>query len=617
MDINTVISYIIFISILFLHTVFIISFILLPTYNYLCIPIIRKLFNIVIKQQKSHIYDFIFRLFFTLFIGYVICKVNNLITYGINDYIQDIIYFSYINNDIYRIIIFMIILNFDLINLIFILIINYKNTNFICNKSQINDISITQEEYEIEKQNCFIITCYNSSSNIETTLKSLLVKIPNTNIFVADNGSKDNDITEKICKFYKINYMYFTVANKTKAQFTIANIVRINNSHITHITLIDDDTDLPINWSFNHVKEHFTDKDVICLAFPLQVKNKINFITECQNLEYLLSSYAKIGQTKISSILFSSGCFTVWNFDFFLDIIVRHNTVFHGDDFQLGMLCNKLYKQKSLTSTKIYNNNLKIILCSHIFVSTNVPIHRYHNTDIPLLGNLFKSCSCNTKSLYYQRARSWDLIHNRFLFNYIDIIFTKNKLCWNSIWIKFLYIIEVFNVLNDWLGILYIFIFGFIYGYWNNLFKSLILSMCWTIPLLIIINIFVLKKHKISLTVILLYNIFYKFIMNTIIRIDGLIYNFLLYSTIKQPKILYKQIQNIYNFYYYLQYWKQYTNKISITSPTNTNKSYKSLYSTISLYSTPKPVKINGEIKFTEEVLPNYIYDNLEIKIEE
>jgi hypothetical protein len=591
-------------------------------------------------------FDYTIKLGALGFIMYIIISFEGtVLNYSLLDYNNLLYNFSITQyNQTIQLIFFLFILNLDNISLLVLILFNLYYPSKYISESKINNKDETcidmvafdvdghaynnthsvKNIIECELLNAFIIVCHNSSDKIQETIESILLKVPPHLIYVSDNGSNDQEIKkmETICKNMNVKYLILPYGNKTKSQFATANVIKINEPYVKYVTCIDDDTHLPSNWNFKHVKEHHFDinSNIVCVPFPLTIKNQVNFASSCENFEYLLAGHSRIAQSKIGTTLFGSGGFSVWKLDVFLEVILHHNTVFNGEDFQLGMICHKSYGEKWLTNIKKWDFCPIMNTCEHIFVKTIAPIHWFHASDIPLFGNLFHKCDCGEGSLYKQRARGWDLTRHRFLFSYLQVLFSKTNLCWPAIWVKILYFNEIIMVLNDWASIIYIFIFGIIRNQWIQLFRGFIITICWSLPLIIIANYLILRRFKIPIFVVFLYTVLYKLPMNTLIKIDCMFYNFIVYSGIKNPKKLMSQLkhQNVFNVY--TEYWRRYILKKSNTSDNYTVETIvDSMIDSIHSIDTEKlNSHLNSHLNISPTILPNkqrrgHIYKKLNI----
>lgn len=551
-----------YVSLVMIHLLLIIALVLVP------------LFYVVFHRKKLYLFDITIKIGFLSVIVYILVSFFGAQSYTLGDYMNMLYEYSKVENtDPTQLLFFLIVLNIDNISPILIILLNSEEW-CRCQKFNQSDVlddphydvrvesMLPYDELQYEKMNAFIIVCHNSSDKIKDTIDTILVKVPPECIYVSDNGSTAAEVekVKKICEHTRTNYLGLLIGNKTKSQFATANVIKINNPEIQYVTLIDDDTHLPNSWSFKHVKsEHFDrDPSIVCVPFPLTVKNKVNFATSCENLEYLLAGHSKIAQSKLGTTMFGSGGFSVWNLDVFLEVVLHHNSVFNGEDFQLGMICHKSYGKKWITQIKTWDFCPKLDTCNHIFVPTIAPIHWFHMSDIPVFGQLFSKCECGESSLYWQRARGWDLTRQRFMFDYLTVLFSKAPVSWRSFWVKLLYFNEVLMVLNDWSGVVFIFIFGILRGQWNEILRGFIISICITIPIILIVNYAIFSRFKVSMIVVLLYTVLYKIPMNTLIKIDCMFYNFVVYSGSKNPKAIIDQLNSISVFITFSDYWRKY-----------------------------------------------------------
>lgn len=105
-----------------------------------------------------------------------------------------------------------------------------------------------------------------------------------------------------------------------------------------------------------------------------------------QDIEYKLSDLSKLTQynfTKTSSCLAPHGAINMWKTELLRDIMLAHNGIFHGEDYQMGLSLRMRFPQSRLG------------LISSCVVKTVAP--------------------SKLRDLYYQRFTSWDLASQQFL----------------------------------------------------------------------------------------------------------------------------------------------------------------------------------------------------------
>ena len=479
---------------------------------------------------------------------------------------------------------FLIIINVDTGILLFMLIV-YLVTKFMKSHStQSVDI----------KGHGIVIAAHNSSDKLQKTILKLLLRLKPCQIFVADNGSNSKEIqkTRELCtrisldymKMYThykdagINHLVIAKGNKTIAQFITVNYIKQNLPHIKLVTLIDDDTQIPYAWTEQKISSYFDDEKVACLAYPIKVSNKVNVLTYFQNLEYLIACNMKIAQSKIGSTLFGSGAFTTWRVDFIVDVLLRHDTKFHGDDLQQGMILHNLYKKKWIEfNNKKYSNptenieletnanvkiditlsdvdkknspssssdeafeadmlhekNYKVATCDYLYVTTDAPVCYFHLKDI-LRNRTTITCTCGEPSLFKQRALGWDLSRQCFFPRYLKLFLQKTKISRLTIWIKILLLLEVLGILNDLLIVGYsIYIFVAFSGGILFIVRSFLLATFFQMIALFICNWIIFLKERAYVEVVALFTLCYKF-PNFWLKYIAMIYY--LTSYIYEPK---------------------------------------------------------------------------------
>lgn len=378
----------------------------------------------------------------------------------------------------------------------------------------------------IYDQFAFLIVCHNSSDRIEKTIKHILKSCPfdYNNIFISDNGStpEECNLTKEISDRYKCKYLSLSKGSKTLSQFATSNYINIHHREIKYIIALDDDINLPDSWDFYHVYEHFLDKNVTALAIPLIASNKVNFLTECQNLEYLMAGYNKIFQDKIGTCLFGSGGFTVYRLSYFIEVISHHTTAFRGEDLQLGLLTHSISDYHTMNNKKF---TPKISCCSEIFVGTDVPVHYYHREP---------KCECGEPSFFNQRVSSWEVTRHRFIMKFANVFKShcfslKHMTTWHVIMIKIYSLYELILVINDWVVIIYTAIILFIYFGWATILRAYLISTVINIPLLLLFKYTFWTKFNVPLFVIFGHSFYYKFNYNFIVRILSVFRNMFFY----------------------------------------------------------------------------------------
>ncbi len=514
---------------------------LIGTYLTILTTILISIYNIVFNRNKYRHLIFIqlMNLIFFVIVNFALLVILQYVYHGIsiNNILQLIIDFSNVTIELnvsydIQLTIFFIIINWDAIIFVFTMIglcsVYIKRS--IYNRRSHPELELSlSEAYE---KFGFLIVCHNSSDRIENTIKAIQLKCPNQmnqlnyNIFISDNGStlEEQEKTKNICYQQRCIYLCLKKGSKTLSQFATANYIKLYYTDIKYIVCLDDDIILPETWDFIHMNRHFVeDSNVIAVALPLIASNRRNYLTECQNLEYLMAGCNKIVQSALGTCLFGSGGFTVYLLDYFIEIVTHHTTTFRGEDLQLGLISHSIYGIKCNTLTpdaKLKYLNPKIACCSKIFVGTDVPIHLYH---------IYGACKCGEPSFYHQRAKVWEVTRHRFVGKFIRTILAKSSFSFSNFIIKCYVLYEIILVINDWVVLFYLLIIVSFFNGGLLVVRTFFLTLFWNIPFMVLFNYLYLKQFKIPIFIILSYNFYYRMFYNWIIKISAIYYNILKY----------------------------------------------------------------------------------------
>ncbi len=127
-----------------------------------------------------------------------------------------------------------------------------------------------------------IVPAYNEEKVIRTTIESLLATdYPDKEIILVDDGSKDG--TLDIAKQYIDKIKVVHKENGGKASALNQGMLYVTGDIIT---IIDADTIIG-NSSLKHIARGMAQENVVAVAGNIKVRNKVNWLTWCQALEYL------------------------------------------------------------------------------------------------------------------------------------------------------------------------------------------------------------------------------------------------------------------------------------------------------------------------------------------
>lgn len=298
-----------------------------------------------------------------------------------------------------------------------------------------NDIKITIDN----DSHAFLICSHNSSGNIRETIVTMKKFSLEKDIFVVDNGSSSQEklFTKNICDKENVNYICLDRGNKTIAQ--LVGCFKLSLKRYKYVTICDDDLILQ-DWNKSKIIEYFSDPLVKCVSYIVVPLHEHKILNKFQRIEYSISSYMKYLQGQMSTCFFSSGAISTWELDIIIEVLLRHNGEFKGDDMRCGMILHSLSGKKYLTNVGIHENTYKIKVSNNI-IYTKVPSCAIHTYDC-ITRNL--KCECGEPSLYHQRVKSWELSRYCFLFEYIKGIFCAKR--WMT---KLTYIMCIFSIFVD------------------------------------------------------------------------------------------------------------------------------------------------------------------------
>eukprot|EP01135_Chromosphaera_perkinsii_P000888 Nk52_evm51s152 gene=Nk52_evmTU51s152 len=431
------------------------------------------------------------------------------------------------------------------------------------NQNEVIDMNDAMPEFPLssepmlntERCHAFVIACHNSSAKIRNTLEVILLHCEPWQIFVADNGStkKEKRRTERICfevsywyrevhpgyRGHPVNYGYIPQGSKTIAQFAACYSIFNYERNIEFVTLIDDDTKVPPNWSENEIKDIFDkNEQTKCIAYALCAGNKEFALPQFQNFEYLLAGYMKIVQARLGTALFASGAFSTWRTEYILDVLFRHDTMHHGDDLQQGLLLHKMAgKSWVVNPEEVHIGNYKVDVASRILIPTDVPVCWVHWRDIvpdfiKRKLKVKKPCSCGEPSLFIQRAKGWDVSRQRFLWKYVKMIcYWKEMFHWRGLFAKLVAIHDSILIINDWITMIYGIILFILSESKMFFVLGLVISWAFQVFVYIVFDFLVLSPagYHVVPEVRVVFPLVYKLPTLTVIRLYGMFYNLFYY----------------------------------------------------------------------------------------
>ncbi|MGI0004545.1 MAG: glycosyltransferase family 2 protein, partial [Candidatus Nitrosotenuis sp.] len=127
-----------------------------------------------------------------------------------------------------------------------------------------------------------IIPAYNEEKVIRTTIESLLASdYPDKEIILVDDGSKDG--TLDIAMQYRDRIKVVHKENGGKASALNQGMLYATGEIVT---IVDADTIIGHS-SLKHIAKGMAQENVVAVAGNIKVRNKVNWLTWCQALEYL------------------------------------------------------------------------------------------------------------------------------------------------------------------------------------------------------------------------------------------------------------------------------------------------------------------------------------------
>lgn len=233
-----------------------------------------------------------------------------------------------------------------------------------------------------------IIPCHNSAAFIAQTIKAALRHVAPNKIFIMDNDREENpsDNTQEIVHSIHPDINYFWLpktGNKTVALAVGAEYVAKHRPELTKALVLDDDTEVPDNYDIR--LELFEDNCVQGIVYPIRGKspyNKAPYVSRWQDLEYLLADLENAFFDQSDSVYRPHGAASLWLITTLVKILRKHNTVFKGEDVEMGRIMQVLPNE---------NGGCKLRLDQDHYFETTVP----------------QTFFGESPNLYQQRVRGW------------------------------------------------------------------------------------------------------------------------------------------------------------------------------------------------------------------
>eukprot|EP01028_Stygiella_incarcerata_P002743 TRINITY_DN1521_c0_g1_i1.p1 TRINITY_DN1521_c0_g1~~TRINITY_DN1521_c0_g1_i1.p1 ORF type:complete len:755 (-),score=178.26 TRINITY_DN1521_c0_g1_i1:8-2272(-) len=295
--------------------------------------------------------------------------------------------------------------------------------------------------------------------NLERMIDSLLnepVGFSPENVILVENGRNMTPSKEiiKLCNDKKVKYAYLPIPSKSIAayfgvhHFTSDAIEVVDgeasssssssssSSRRRRILIMDDDVVLTSSFQSEtrHQKEWVgqTFQLTADYSFPMnddgEREGVPSFIQAAQDAEFFLAIRFKLVQELLGSLFRTGvvaphGAISAWDRNVFLDVMRDHDTVFHGEDLQMGLVFHSMAKRG--TDEKIIAN-----------VRTAVITEVMDSFSNACRGGTTRSGDAISakKSLFDQRVKSWDATQFRFKFirmYLLNAFFCNNGCCQN------------------------------------------------------------------------------------------------------------------------------------------------------------------------------------------
>ena len=201
----------------------------------------------------------------------------------------------------------------------------------LCNPTERKPALRCGKEYN--KDIGVIIPCHHSENEIVVTLRACLKHFEENQIFIIDNSDNPPDqeiMREKLEeeKFYRVNYIFQPIGNKTLALYTGA----IAAKNYSTLLLVDDDARLPETIEFDL---SLLEGSVKAVSYSIRAvypgdEERFSWMIQWQDLEYKLCDFMKQFQSRFSTVPFPHGAISLWDRATLINCLRKHDTVFYG-----------------------------------------------------------------------------------------------------------------------------------------------------------------------------------------------------------------------------------------------------------------------------------------------
>lgn len=267
-----------------------------------------------------------------------------------------------------------------------------------------------------------VIACHNSRDIIPNTVKACLEHVRQEQIYIVDNGNstEPTDDSRKVLGECSPNsrYIWNCYGNKTLAQY--AGVMACKK--YKYVLVLDDDVILPPNldMGLDLIKD-----DTVGVAFPIRAahpQRKYSLFIEWQSLEYQLTGYNKLMQSKTGTVQYPHGAASLWDRKALKTALRSHDTVFFAEDAKLG-----LWALKSGYTMAI-------------------------KPEVPILTEAPTTVLGEMPNFWTQRVRSWDMALHAYFWQYVQVLCcSSHKSCCGVIFMKMTQLYTVYTILADWI----------------------------------------------------------------------------------------------------------------------------------------------------------------------
>ena len=313
---------------------------------------------------------------------------------------------------------------------------------YIDNKK--NNLLLTNDQKDNSKKNVnVVIAAHNAEETLKNNLSNITNIFPDYKVWIADNDNleNDNESLSNFCMESKVNYIHYSIANKTNAIFETVKKIKRDDSTIKYIVLLDDDTILCDNF---YIREDLLNQPAVagycCCIGINKDKEKFNIFEHWVDFEYRTLSFRNRAKN-IFTQRFLNGIVCVYKIDALLDIFKWNyclpGGLPFGEDAYAGL-------QGRMIGYKFKQDNLNYVLSYCPRKLFNFSVQR--------------SQGYGASSLFKQRAMRWYLSWSRRMFNEVGLFLSYDTGSWvgnilyrvDSIWYVYLLLVSI-----HWLNIVF------------------------------------------------------------------------------------------------------------------------------------------------------------------